>query len=141
MPAPIWTDGPSRPMECPEPTQSTPVMNFPIGIRAGITPPFRWKAVLVWGTPLPRTSGKNFESSIPVPILITAGTRKRRVFDGVAPKKRWLAPSMASEKSTADSPAMMPITIDSTRNSWFSLSRICGSAKRFMALPGRDAAR
>ena len=37
-PAPICTDGPSRPMECPAPMQSTPVMNLPTVVRARMTP-------------------------------------------------------------------------------------------------------
>ncbi len=41
MPPPICTDGPSRPMEWPDAMHSTPVMNFPMGTRAGITPPCR----------------------------------------------------------------------------------------------------
>ena len=40
-PAPICTDGPSRPIEWPEPMQSTPVRNLPNGTRVGITPPAR----------------------------------------------------------------------------------------------------
>ena len=35
MPAPICTEGPSRPIEWPDPMQSTPVRNLPIGTRAG----------------------------------------------------------------------------------------------------------
>ena len=40
-PAPIWTEGPSRPIEWPDPMHSTPVRNLPIGTRAGMTPPAR----------------------------------------------------------------------------------------------------
>ena len=42
MPAPICTDGPSRPMECPDPTQRAPVRNLPMTTRPGITPCLRW---------------------------------------------------------------------------------------------------
>ena len=38
-PAPICTDGPSRPIEWPDPMHSTPVMNLPNGTRPGMTPP------------------------------------------------------------------------------------------------------
>ena len=39
MPDPIWTDGPSRPIEWPDPMHNTAVRNLPTGTRAGITPP------------------------------------------------------------------------------------------------------
>ena len=39
--APIWTEGPSRPIECPEPTHRAPVRNFPTTTRPGITPWFK----------------------------------------------------------------------------------------------------
>ncbi len=41
-PAPICTDGPSRPMEWPAAMVSAPVRNFPMGVRARMTPPERW---------------------------------------------------------------------------------------------------
>ena len=41
MPAPICTDGPSLPIECPDPMHSTPVRNLPNGTLQGMTPPFK----------------------------------------------------------------------------------------------------
>ena len=38
-PAPIWTDGPSRPIDWPEPIVSTPSRNLPIVTRPRIAPP------------------------------------------------------------------------------------------------------
>jgi len=46
-PAPIWTDGPSRPIEWPEPMHSTPVMTLPNGTRPRMMPLDRWYAASV----------------------------------------------------------------------------------------------
>ena len=41
MPAQIWTVGPSRPSDAPEPICSVPRKNFPIASRSGTTPAAR----------------------------------------------------------------------------------------------------
>lgn len=102
--APICTEGPSRPIERPDPMHSTPVRNFSIGTRAGMCPPCRRNAASVCGTPLPRTSGKTVASRMPVTTLTRAGTANSRRCVGANPKNRWLVRSMASVKSTAASP-------------------------------------
>ena len=90
-PAPICTDGPSRPIEWPEPMHSTPVMNLPSGTRAGMTPPCRWYAASVCGTPLPRTSGNTFASRTPVTRLTSGGHQQTAAAStGASPKSRWL---------------------------------------------------
>ena len=43
-----------------------------------MTPPARWYAASVCGTPLPRTSGKTFASSTPVTRLTSSGTANSR---------------------------------------------------------------
>src|SRR5271165_649610 len=40
--APICTEGPSLPMEWPDPMQSTPVRNLPKATRPGMLPWLRW---------------------------------------------------------------------------------------------------
>ena len=62
--------------------------NLPNGTRPGMTPPFRWNAASVCGTPLPRTSGNSVASNRPVITLTYVGTRNNRTLDGARPKKR-----------------------------------------------------
>ena len=122
-PAPICTEGPSRPIECPDPTHSTPIRNFPRGTSRGIMPPWRWNAALVCGTPLPRTSGNTFDSSTPASRLAPAGIRNSRAGVGSRPNSVRPARSIASANNTADRPAMIPTSTVSTRNRWFSRRR------------------
>ena len=54
---PIWTIGPSRPTEPPEPMHSAEASDFTIGTCGRIRPPWRLTANITSGTPWPRASG------------------------------------------------------------------------------------
>ena len=54
---PIWTIGPSRPTEPPEPMQTAEASDFTIGTCGRIRPPSLFTAYITSGTPCPRASG------------------------------------------------------------------------------------
>ena len=64
MPAPIWTDGPSRPSAMPLAREMAQQRNLPIAVLSVINPSLRKMAYLVCGMPLPRASGKKTEEQI-----------------------------------------------------------------------------
>ena len=90
-----------------------------------MTPPRKWYAASVCGTPLPRTSGNTQASKAPVTRLTATGTTNSRTVDGSRPKNRRVVQSMATVNRTAASPASTPTTIVSARNSWCSRNRSC----------------
>ena len=90
---------------------NTPVMNLPSGTRPGMTPPRKWYAASVCGTPLPRTSGNTQASKAPVTRLTATGTTNSRAVDGSSPKNRRVVQSMATVNNTAASPAITPTTM------------------------------
>jgi len=58
MPAPIWTEGPSRPSAIPLAREIEQQMNLPITVRKAIKPLRMKRANFVCGMPLPRALGK-----------------------------------------------------------------------------------
>ncbi len=58
MPAPTWTEGPSRPSGMPLASVAEVQKNLPRTVRRVILPSRAKRAALVWGTPEPRASGK-----------------------------------------------------------------------------------
>jgi hypothetical protein len=62
---PICTIGPSRPTEPPDPMHSAEASDLTIGTCGRIRPPSRSTASITSGTPWPRASGANRETSGP----------------------------------------------------------------------------
>src|SRR4051812_23366502 len=64
--AQIWTVGPSRPIENPDPIESAPRTNLPTTVRSDSWGPGpNTYAVLTSGMPLPRANGTTLSSSSP----------------------------------------------------------------------------
>ena len=58
IPAPTWTDGPSRPSGIPLASVVAVQKNLPRTVRSEMNPSRAKRAALVCGTPLPRALGK-----------------------------------------------------------------------------------
>jgi hypothetical protein len=62
IPAPTWTDGPSRPNAMPLASDAEQHPNFPTTVRGLMKPSRRNRATLVCGIPLPRALLKKRDS-------------------------------------------------------------------------------
>ena len=98
-PAPICTDGPSRPIEWPEPMHSTPVRNLPNGTRAGNHAArqvvrrlgLRHAAAAHVGKHLRQQNARDEAHR-------AAGRRTAAARDGARPNSRWLVCSIATRE-------------------------------------------
>jgi hypothetical protein len=78
IPAPICTEGPSRPNAIPLASDSEQQKNFPMTVRSEILPSLMNNANFVCGIPLPRANGKYRHRRYPVTSAPAVGTRMRR---------------------------------------------------------------
>ena len=102
MPAPICTEGPSRPIEWPDPMQSTPVRNLPIGTRAGnvaAVEPIRRLGLRHAAAANIREDRRQQNAGDEAD---QGGHQEQTQRPGASPKNRWLVRSIARVKSTAD---------------------------------------
>ena len=90
---PIWTIGPSRPTDPPEPMQIADASDLTTGTYGRIRPPIRLTASITSGTPCPRASGANRETSGPWtrPATIGASTTNQMPSCGTTGLGAWPA--------------------------------------------------
>jgi len=117
IPAPICTDGPSRPSAIPEARDADETKNLPRIVLREMRPPCNSMALRVCGMPLPRASGKYFERSHPDASAPIVGTISLRQAAPPAGYIREPSRSVKRMNATTASPVRTPIiTARTTRN-------------------------
>ena len=109
IPAPTWTDGPSRPSAIPVARDTEQSPNFPKTVRRLIRPSRRNSAAFVCGIPLPRAFGKYLNSSGPVTSAPSTGSTRR--LQGAPPAGYIRAPrfSVNTMNATTTKPTTAPM--------------------------------
>ncbi len=122
IPAPICTDGPSRPSAMPLASDVEQQKNFPSTVRSEMYPSRMNSAALVCGIPLPRASEKYFANRYPVNSAPAVGISTRLQAAPPGGYIRAARRPVRRMKATTTSPTTAPITRLRISVTWLSRS-------------------